>query len=686
MKSSGFGTSGVVLMAMSVVAFGLAIGVVFPIFFQNQAVSITELRGSDKPDKKAARYSEFFPRDLIAQERAKDEPPTYVARHTMPPARMGSLPAARTQPRKTAVDPFRPAEPPQEFAQHFASSVAAPSPEAPAGLLRPNDLPGGSVYAPVTVNVDSDQFSHQLEQLAARIEKAVAQERPAPAPAPAPAKERNKLASRDRRTADRRQIQQLSEGIYRLEQTVQRIQSETAFQLQSLSQQAYAAPPSPANTGRIAMEAVGSPGFTGESDIDVSAQYYVGDPADAQIPEPQTPPATTAAAPEPQQFLPTPPPQPEFHRTTGPELPEFPEPASAPEENSASKDAPNKPAAAESQEAAAPPALSKSETDANDTLDTIQFPELPADSMPNDFLPARTEPTSDGPSKTALALEIPGLDTTSVPDLKPVPTPKLTLHIPPKSNPPAAEPDPMVDFHVTQESATKTHITKPTAESIDLKPVPDKWFTPTPVAYSSTYRFQLDVTENNVPRVKPASGNVCPICGIVHAPRCGATPAKPLHVAPPSDRLPEIPPPAKIPSELNPNPVKTDFEFASRSKSSLAPQRHNAPNQQHAASGRPPQQQRPRHNSNRLASGNTPQSAIKTVSLQESQYPAPRPVPSNASSAENFGTVEYELPTTRRAPNTKPTTARPPKRRSPPQPSRSSFLGRLGNAFNRIGR
>lgn len=333
----------------------------------------------------------------------------------------------------------------------------------------PGQIPGGSVYAPVTVNLDTSMFSEQIRSLERRLDEAAQNQRPAapqpvapqpiihqpiiqpiiqqPIAQPAPERPRRERVVRSdgRRRDDRDEdLSRIGDGLKELVSSFRDLQQQTNESLREVSRQAERQ----------------------EAATQVIEAYRLALLRDAReakaIPSPQ--PAKVAA------------------RTVSQDVPQFESPRVLSQKAGTPVNAMLIPKLVET------PSKAEAPTDAEMPFLSLGSPET---------IKAAPVRTVVKPSMSARILPPQTIE-------QPV---RLKMS-PPKQIPPETPP----------EIEGFLPISLPLdVDSSSLSPVPDMSRQVAPVAYANTYRFKMAVADSGVAKVVPADG-VCAQCGKAHGP------------------------------------------------------------------------------------------------------------------------------------------------------------------------
>lgn len=548
--SSDFQTGGVLLLTATVICGALAVTVIAPLL-QRESFARTNRRLVESKQKKASpesveKFTEFYP--SLADARDKLEHFEKVAGPVPPPQtrrrvahnsksagymavqqRPSPLPRRSTLPRGAATSTTQfvaevakrePAEPvsielvhedvpvadvaakPEVSDPAPVEVVAIPTPQIVANQYPPSQIPSGTVYAPVTVNVDSSAITQQMREFSARFEKLEQQK--AQQEAAIEKAERDKLIARRRQRNRQQQVQtaqstqknnvpdeklvRIEAGLRQLAESFNTLQNKTQVGLEELARRAERA------------EAA--------SQMLESYEQMLDDRID-QLTKISTPPVTRIAEAPTNTYsegvpFPSQPQLAEPRTFTHQPDPDF---APAPEQNS-------------------------TEIETNDFLPAIESePQaevedpFPPATTPNGFSVTETELLPSVSSDNVLPIE--SAESVEILTPREIATP-LELHVPEQavSDVDNAEQLRSVDemsetnllvvppAHLSEVAATPvtqpSGVTPPPVPAI-AAPVPDL-----PVGFEQVYRFKLSNVEPG-PAVVPGDGPVCQHCGRVHA-------------------------------------------------------------------------------------------------------------------------------------------------------------------------
>lgn len=267
--SSNFQTGSVLLLTATVVCGALGVTLVAPMLQRDsfaQRQTAPPKRQQVAEPAPTEKFAEFYPtiedgrKELERLEAAAGPVPQVIrqarlasesnsASRYLPPRRTQYQPATQTQHRQFAERPSEsvaPRVPVTRFApQQAATAGVSPVPHlVVAGqVYSPQQLPPGTVYAPVTVNVDSSSLAEQMQQMSVRFEELVEQKNQAVTAAVEQA-EKKQLARKQRQqkrpTVDpqaQQQIVRIEAGLLQLAESVNALQSRTQTDMQELALQ-----------------------------------------------------------------------------------------------------------------------------------------------------------------------------------------------------------------------------------------------------------------------------------------------------------------------------------------------------------------------------------------------------------------------------------------------------------------
>ena len=511
-SSSNLHTSGVLLLTATVICGALGVCLVTPLL-QRDSFAKTTNAAVESPrianPESSGKYSGFFPpiadgrNELKRLEAVTGPVPPAIrktrlaqdsrsAGHYSSLPQRGTLPAEATTPERTVLRPL-------EFTQATVEQqpVAVQQPVAAGHYFTPQQVPAGTVYAPVTVNVDNSALSEQIREMSMRFDRLVEEKTQETSVAAVVAdvaddaekrQDAKRQRQRNRPSVDpksQEQIVRIEAGLSQLTKSVNSLRKQTQTGLAELTRQsthaeavsqlldsyerslnaklqaidtAQAATPAPSRVATAPQET-----YSDAVPFPVKPTATDGGSFSPELklePRQDFAPSSSLEVFNPETFIP---------RVFTPDAEIAPQPAAMAEPMPIQSALPQ----IDLNVAISEPALESRESRLTAPL-TLDLEEAPAVEL--------LQPTETPTTPTTLT------PPAAKPSPVPLTTPSLFVNMPPPSFTPAPV---------------------PVAEHVPALPV----------GYEHVYRFKLaDVEPDVTPHVIPGDGPVCQHCGLIHVP------------------------------------------------------------------------------------------------------------------------------------------------------------------------